>query len=115
MVVVGLVVAVSMFLAPAAGGVLAQEHPDALDAPHPAGVTETPFGAAATACELPTGSPRLAEGDLSAPPSIGPTGGAPVATGAPAPGHEALDAPHPPGMTETPYGALATECGQPTE
>jgi hypothetical protein len=113
-VVVALVVVAVLLAAPAAAGVFAQDHPDALDAPHGAGVTETPYGVAATECEQPTGSPRLVEGDLS----VGPanvTGGPPAAPVAPDPDHGALDAPHGAGVTETPFGAAATACGQPTE
>jgi hypothetical protein len=113
-VVVGLVVAAVLLAAPAAAGVFAQDHPDALDAPHGAGVTETPYGTAATACEQPTGSPRLVGEDLSALPG-GVTGAAAMAYGAPPEHPEALDAPHPEGVTETRYGAAATACGGPIE
>ena len=40
------------------------EHTATLDAPHPPGMTETPYGCAATVAELPTGSPGLLEGDV---------------------------------------------------
>jgi hypothetical protein len=47
----------------AAASVLADEH-GPLDAPHPPGVTDTPYGCPATIGELPTASPGLLEGDL---------------------------------------------------
>jgi hypothetical protein len=56
---------------PAIATVLAQaEHPETGDAPHPSGVTETEYGTAATACEVPTGSPAIASGDMGA--AVGP-------------------------------------------
>jgi hypothetical protein len=113
-VVVALVAVAVLLAAPAAAGVFAQDHPDALDPPHAEGITETPYGTAATAAELPTGSPGLVEGEFSALPGEV-TGGVPLAPGAPADHPEELDAPHPVGVTETPFGAAATACGQPTE
>ncbi|HZR99328.1 MAG TPA: hypothetical protein VFE37_11505 [Chloroflexota bacterium] len=104
---------------PAVASVQAQDHPETLDEPHPAGVTETPSGAAAAECEIPTGSPGIAGGDLSVGPQ-GADGATAVVAGGPAetisvpsPEHpEAVDAPHPVGETETPYGTAATACGQ---
>jgi hypothetical protein len=105
---------------PVVASVQAQDHPDTLDAPHPVGVTETESGAAAAACDIPTGSPRIAQGDFSGgAPAPGPgtavvaAGGAPVTVGTSPTGHsEVLDAPHPTGVTETDFGAAATACGQ---
>ena len=55
----------------AVASVLAQaEHPEAGDVPHPAGLTETETGTAATACEQPTGSPAIAAGDIGG--AVGP-------------------------------------------
>jgi hypothetical protein len=105
---------------PVVASVQAQDHPDTLDAPHPVGVTETESGAAAAACEIPTGSPRIAQGDFSGgAPAPGPgtavvaAGGAPITVGTGGIDHSAvMDAPHPTGATETLYGAAATECRQ---
>ena len=105
---------------PVVASVQAQDHPDTLDAPHPTGVTETESGAAAAACEIPTGSPRIAEGDFSSSPAASGPGTAVVAAGgalvtvdtSPTGHSEVLDAPHPTGVTETDYGAAATACGQ---
>jgi hypothetical protein len=56
---------------PAIASVLAQaEHPETGDAPHPSGMTETEYGTAATACEVPIGSPAIASGDMGA--AVGP-------------------------------------------
>jgi hypothetical protein len=105
---------------PVVASVQAQDHPGTLDAPHPVGVTETESGAAAAACEIPTGSPRIAEGDFGGGPLAATAGTAVVAAGeapvtvgtSPADHTEVLDAPHPTGATETLYGAAATECRQ---
>lgn len=99
--------------------VQAQDHPEVFDEPHPAGVTETPSGAAAAAADVPTGSPLLAGDDLSA--GAGPdtsgtmvtAGEPPVMISGPAPDHpDAMDPPHPTGVTETASGAAAAAAGQ---
>jgi hypothetical protein len=67
--VIGLGLASLLVVVPgvAAGGLgQAPTDPAGLEAPGPVGETETPFGCAATAAELPTGSPGLVEGDLGA-------------------------------------------------
>ena len=111
---VTLLVVVGLVLAPAAAGVLAQaDHSDALDAPHATGVSETAFGAAATTCEVPAASPRLAGGDVSAAPAV--QGGATGAYVPDAAHSDLVDAPHAIGTTETPFGAEATECAGPFE
>lgn len=59
--VTGLVVAGALLVTPVVG-VLAQDHPDAMDAPHPLGVVETELGAAAAACEVPIWQPATGRG-----------------------------------------------------
>jgi hypothetical protein len=114
-VIIGLAVVAALLLVPAAVA-LAQDHPETFDTPHPTGVPETEFGAAATACEVPTGGPQIASGDLTAAAPTGSVSTVPVVASEVAADPRAeFDAPHPTGVTETPHGATATACGQPSE